>query len=81
MFFGVGYMMGPAIGALLYEAGGFLLPFEVVGGLGIVMATCLLIFIPNVQSSNAKGMVEVAPAEGKVLTYKEIVMVRSTWLS
>ena len=47
MFFGIGYMLGPALGALLYEAGGFVLPFVAVGGVGLVAATALLAFIPN----------------------------------
>ena len=52
MFFGIGYMLGPALGALLYEAGGFILPFVAVGGVGLVVATALLAFIPNVKSKD-----------------------------
>ena len=52
MFFGIGYMLGPALGALLYEAGGFILPFVAVGGVGLVVASALLAFIPNVKSKD-----------------------------
>jgi len=42
---------GPAIGALLYDLGGFKLPFFVVGSFGMVVATGLLLIIPTVQVS------------------------------
>ena len=59
MFFGIGYMVGPALGALLYEAGGFIVPFVVVGSIGIVVATALLVFIPNVKSGDNEKQVKV----------------------
>lgn len=31
-FFGIGMILGPTIGGALYEAGGFTLPFTVLGG-------------------------------------------------
>ena len=59
MFFGLGYMMGPALGAFLYDVGGFMLPFVVVGCVGLVAATALLIFIPNVKAKDEKEKVKV----------------------
>ena len=59
MFFGIGYMVGPALGALLYDAGGFIVPFVVVGSIGIVVATALLVFIPNVKSGDNEKQVKV----------------------
>ena len=54
MFFGLGYMLGPALGAFLYEVGGFTLPFVIVGSIGIVVATSLLFVIPNVKIDERK---------------------------
>jgi MFS family permease len=34
--FGAGYMMGPFVGALLYDHGGFLLPFLVSGSFTLI---------------------------------------------
>ena len=54
MFFGLGYMLGPALGAFLYEVGGFTLPFVIVGSIGIVVATSLLFVIPKVKVDERK---------------------------
>jgi len=43
-FFGLGLIVGPAVGASLFELGGFSLPFIVMGFL-LVMAACLALFI------------------------------------
>ena len=40
-FFGIGYMLGPALGGLLYSAGGFLLPFLVSGLTSLLVAISL----------------------------------------
>lgn len=49
-FFGLGYMLGPALGALLYDLGGFTLPFLVVGSVGFVVATSLVFSMPTVKA-------------------------------
>ena len=71
MFFGIGYMMGPALGALLYEVGGFILPFVVVGGIGLVVATALLVFIPNVKSKDGGSEMQVKVDKLEKLTKEE----------
>jgi len=43
-FFGLGLIVGPTVGASLFELGGFSLPFIVMGFL-LVMAACLALFI------------------------------------
>ena len=48
-FFGVGFMVGPALVALLYNYGGFLLPFLTSGILGLVVATAMIFIVPNVE--------------------------------
>ena len=44
---------GPVIGSALYKAGGFGMPFWVVGATGCVVAVCLYFMIPNVKGKNA----------------------------
>ncbi|XP_065203815.1 MFS-type transporter SLC18B1-like [Planococcus citri] len=47
-FYGFGYIVGPTIGGLLYNVGGFPLPFSCVGILTAMVAVSLLIFVPNI---------------------------------
>ena len=49
LFYGIGYMLGPAIGAVLYSAGGFVLPFEITGGIAILVSILMLVTIPKVN--------------------------------
>ena len=51
--FGLGYMLGPAVGAALYEAGGFMLPFFTIGGLSTVLSITLCMTIPNLETINS----------------------------
>lgn len=53
--FGLGYMLGPAVGAALYEAGGFMLPFFSIGGLSTVLAISLVFTIPNLETVNTNS--------------------------
>ena len=48
--FGLGYMLGPALGAYLYRQGGFSLPFLFIGSIDIVISLLLLLSIPNNSS-------------------------------
>lgn len=41
------FTIGPPIGGLLYEAGGFMMPFAVVGGCNLITAVALLVFMPS----------------------------------
>ena len=49
--FGLGLMIGPALGSLLFEAGGFKLPFFVVGGFACVVALILPIALARVEAT------------------------------
>jgi len=69
MFFGFGYMIGPAIGSFLYDVGGFPLPFFSTGVLAFVIAIMLIFSIPDVQNKNCQK----AEISGNILTMKEIV--------
>ena len=48
---GVGYSIGPAIGGLLYDMGGFYLPFLVIGILDIVFSTITQLALTAEESS------------------------------
>ncbi|TRY70790.1 hypothetical protein TCAL_04819 [Tigriopus californicus] len=48
-FFGLGYMMGPAVGAALYEVGGFKFPFLVVGSISTILSVSLYFTIPHMD--------------------------------
>ena len=50
--FGLGYMLGPGVGAWFYEMGGFMLPFLVVGALSTILSILLIFTIPTVSSSD-----------------------------
>ena len=60
MCIGVGYMIGPALGSFLYELGGFILPYEIVGSILLVSAFGIYFSIPNTKS---KGEQTSAPSE------------------
>ena len=58
--------VGPAVGAALYEVGGFLLPFLIVGAVSTILSLSLVLTIPNMteaedgssNSSNGSAMLE-----------------------
>ena len=56
--FGLGYMLGPGVGAWFYEMGGFMLPFLVVGSLSVVLSLLLIVTIPNGDAPTANGHVK-----------------------
>ena len=62
---------GPAIGSALYAAGGFGMPFWVVGGLGCVVAVCLYFMIPIVKGKGPDS----SDGTTRSLTVKDIFMV------
>ena len=51
MCVGLGYILGPAIGSILYEMGGFILPFEVMGSICLLAALGLYCSIPQSSTS------------------------------
>jgi len=68
--FGLGYMLGPGVGAWFYEMGGFMLPFLVVGSLSTILSLLLIITIPNVSSEESEVQVdgmESSDDEGQTL--------------
>ncbi|TRY80689.1 hypothetical protein TCAL_09016 [Tigriopus californicus] len=59
--FGLGYTVGPAIGSFLYSVGGFLLPFEITGGIGLLIAILIFFVIPNVDNIQVTESKEIIP--------------------
>ena len=49
LFYATGYMLGPVLGALLYNTGGFMLPFQISGLIGIIATVLLVASIPKVN--------------------------------
>ena len=47
LFYGAGYMLGPAFGGFLYDTGGFSLPFVVAGTISIISSVMLCVSFPN----------------------------------
>ena len=47
VFQGLGYMIGPVLGSLIYEYGGFLATFLSTGLIGIVLSIFLILAIPS----------------------------------
>ena len=62
---------GPALGSALYEVGGFLLPFLVVGIWCLIGAFAILFVIPNVKMDDQKDSNETK----KKLTLKDLAKV------
>ena len=50
-------LTGPAVGAALYEAGGFMLPFLSVGSVSTLLSFMLIFTIPNLTASHGNGVV------------------------
>ena len=48
--FGLGYSLGPAVGGVFYDFGGFKLPFIAVGIVGFVIAIFLIFLLPGLNS-------------------------------
>jgi len=53
--FGAGSILGPTLGAALYEVGGFRLPFLVTGALLMLFCCVSFYFIKEIEDVNAEG--------------------------
>lgn len=50
-FFGLGLIVGPTLGGFLFQIGGFMLPFTVLGVLLISAALLTYILLPTVEQN------------------------------
>jgi hypothetical protein len=69
-------MSGPALGAILYNAGGFMLPFEIFGSIATLVSILMLLIIPNVNissqddhSDSKYGYMELISIPGVILPF------------
>ena len=53
--FGFGLMVGPAVGSLLYNVGGFVAPFSVLGAVAVLAAFAMAFVVPDVGSVDRKS--------------------------
>ena len=66
--------IGPAIGAFLFEFGGFIMPFEVMGAIGFIIMLIFILVVPNVKPEPN------APVE-KTLSFQDVIKVNYLWLN
>jgi len=53
MSFGVGMILGPTVGGALFQAGGFTMPFAVLGGILLVQAAVSTKTLPRLKNNNS----------------------------
>ncbi|XP_064652806.1 MFS-type transporter SLC18B1-like isoform X2 [Lineus longissimus] len=70
---GTGFMVGPALGGALYQAGGFEVPFFVVGACILISAFPPMCLIPK-QLKSADQVLENSPSIWRLLTRPAILM-------
>ena len=63
IFIGSAWITGPAVGAWLYDAGGFMLPFLVVGSISTTLSVLLIVTIPPHVSNSSANSQEVPSAQ------------------
>ncbi|XP_077868040.1 LOW QUALITY PROTEIN: MFS-type transporter SLC18B1-like [Saccoglossus kowalevskii] len=73
-FGALGLMLGPPLGGYLYQAGGFFLPFTVLGGMAVLVTFFNFCILPNVKD-------EGAPKSGSIIQLLKIPSVIVTSIS
>ena len=73
MCIGLGYMLGPPLGSFLYELGGFILPFEVVGSVCICAAIGVYFSIPT-TTNTASVITSLQNGDKKRITLTDVVV-------
>ena len=71
-FFGLGMILGPFIGGLLYEIGGFILPFVILGGCLIAATLFVVVVLPRSRDTTPESSEK--PTMMKALKVPSIVM-------
>lgn len=66
-FFGLGLIVGPTVGGALFQLGGFVLPFAVVGACLLLTAVAAMFVMPVNMSSRAEQGEESGEEEGSGL--------------
>jgi len=67
-FTGLGFMLGPPFGGILYSAGGFKLPFIVMGGLLLSILPVVLVILPKdenfLRETNSGSLLQATKIPG-----------------
>merc|ERR1712018_174035 len=71
-FFGLGMILGPFIGGLLYEIGGFIFPFVILGGCLIAATMFVVVVLPRARDSQQEN--EEKPSMVSALKVPSIIM-------
>ncbi|KAE8739865.1 hypothetical protein FOCC_FOCC014622 [Frankliniella occidentalis] len=68
-FYGVGYIVGPTIGGLLFQAGGYVLPFIVMGSMLVVVGvvTCFVLPASEAQKKPQASLLKMLAVPGVLL--------------
>lgn len=66
---GLGYAIGPVIGGVLYDYGGFALPFYVCSGALLACTVVLVIFLPSKEDHLSTVSLEASISFGKLLSF------------
>ena len=75
--FGLGMMLGPFFGGLLYEVGGFYFPFAICGGSLMICATISFFFLePNHSPENMENEIS-SNGSNEQTTYMELLKMPS----
>ena len=84
--FGVGTMFGPSLGGILYDLGGFPLPFWISGGLAIVTSILSLLLLKddstqydNLEDTKKVSWWEILKAPGVLISVFALAFSGSAW--
>ncbi|RDD42100.1 MFS-type transporter SLC18B1 [Trichoplax sp. H2] len=67
----LGYTAGPTVGGLLYQAGGFKLPFLVIGSTMLIVGFTAIFFLPTIKGSRTSAPGAIMK---KLLIYPRIIL-------
>lgn len=55
IFYGVGYIIGPTLGEVLFYVGGYVLPFAFVGTVTAIVGLVILLIVPDISDKSNTG--------------------------
>ncbi|XP_070533941.1 MFS-type transporter SLC18B1-like [Ptychodera flava] len=71
IFTGLGYMIGPPLGGVLYQTGGYTLPFVLLGGITLLACFCIACTLPHETGNSSQE-------SGSIL---RLLLMPATWLT
>ncbi|XP_055345427.1 MFS-type transporter SLC18B1-like [Paramacrobiotus metropolitanus] len=72
-FNGLGYTLGPPIGGLLYQLGGFILPFAVLGSVVLLVGIASWLLVPSMQHAE--------PSQEDSPSYRQYLSIPGVWIT